>query len=43
MDVDEGGCSTVQGTSVVVVLRGRVDDGRRNSGDAIGRWDVNGR
>jgi hypothetical protein len=33
MDVDEGS-STVKGTSVVVVLRGRVDDGRRNSGEA---------
>jgi hypothetical protein len=39
MDVDEGGCSTVKGTSVVVVLRGRVDDGRRNSGDVFRRWN----
>jgi hypothetical protein len=35
------GCSTVKGTSVVVVLRGRVDDGRRNTGDAIGQRYVN--
>jgi hypothetical protein len=41
MDVDEGGCSTVKGTSVVVVLRGRVDNGRRNSGNVFGRWGAN--
>jgi hypothetical protein len=41
MNVDEG-VFDGQGTSVVVVLRGRVDDGRRNTGDAIGRQNVNG-
>ena len=36
-----GGCSTVKGTSVVVVLRGRVDDRRRNSGGVFRRWSAN--